>query len=82
MKKEPEGVKEHFLNIEEQNRENAETEDHYNRVMYVAGEKLPRVHRYIFQLPYIDRLKNEQIGLSTASQKEQWRLTRLMPIGF
>ena len=56
------GIIDHFKNIEEQNRENAEIEDQYNQVMYVAGETLPRQCKQVFQQHYIYRLKNEQIG--------------------
>jgi RNA polymerase sigma-70 factor (ECF subfamily) len=56
------GIIEHFKNIEEQNRENAEIEDQYNQVMYVAGETLPRQCKQVFQHSYLYKLKNEQIG--------------------
>ena len=40
-----EGVRRYYLNIEERNRENAEIDDHYNHLMYVDVEKLPRVSK-------------------------------------
>ena len=52
----------HFKNIEEQNRKNAEIEDQYSQLMYVAGETLPRQCKQVFQQHYIYRLKNEQIS--------------------
>jgi RNA polymerase sigma factor (sigma-70 family) len=57
-----EGVKTHYLNIEEQNRENAETDDRFKRIMYEEVEKLPRVTKRAFKLYYIYGLKNDQIA--------------------
>jgi RNA polymerase sigma-70 factor, ECF subfamily len=56
------GMIEHFKNIEDRNRENAEIEDQYNQLMYVAGETLPRQCKQVFQQHYIYCLKNKQIG--------------------
>ena len=64
-----EGVKTFYLNIEERNRENAEIDDHYNHVMYVDVEKLPRVRKRVFKLSYIERLTNEQIALKQGISK-------------
>jgi RNA polymerase sigma-70 factor (ECF subfamily) len=52
----------HFENIEEKNRKNAETDDQYNHMMYLASETLPRQCKQVFQLHYIYRLKNAQIA--------------------
>jgi len=62
IKTNEDGIIEHFRNIEEQDRRNAEIEDQYNQVMYMADEALPRQCKQVFHLHYIYRLKNEQIG--------------------
>jgi RNA polymerase sigma-70 factor (ECF subfamily) len=57
-----EEVKNHFKNIEEQNRKNAESDDHFNHLMYLAEESLPRQCKQVFLLHYNDHLKNPQIA--------------------
>jgi RNA polymerase sigma-70 factor (ECF subfamily) len=52
----------HFQSIEERNRKNAETDDQYKQLMYLAGETLPRQCKQVFQQHYIYRLKNVQIA--------------------
>ena len=62
-------VKTHFQNIEEKNRENAEADDHFNHLMYLASEILPRQCKQVFQLSYIYRMKNAQIAEKLGSSK-------------
>ena len=64
-----EGVRRYYLNIEERNRENAEIDDHYNHLMYVDVEKLPRVRKLVFKLSYFEKLTNEQIALKQGISK-------------
>ena len=72
----------HIENIEEQNRENAEIDDHYNHLMYLANEILPRQCKQVFQLSYIYRMKNAQIAKKLGSSKRtvETQMTRAYQI--
>lgn len=52
----------HYQNIARKNRENAETDDRFSHLMYLAEETLPRQCKQVFLLHYNDHLKNAQIA--------------------
>lgn len=52
----------HYQNIERKNGENAEADDRFNHLMYLAEETLPRQCKQVFLLHYNYHLKNAQIA--------------------
>jgi RNA polymerase sigma factor (sigma-70 family) len=68
-KRHADDLNKYYQDMEEQNRANAEVDDHFNQLMYVDAEKLPRVAKLVFKLSYIDGLKNEQIALKQGISK-------------
>jgi RNA polymerase sigma-70 factor, ECF subfamily len=61
-KRHADGLYEHYMNIEDQNIKNAESDNYFKRLMCEEIEKLPRVARYVFKLSYLEGLKNGQIA--------------------
>jgi RNA polymerase sigma-70 factor (ECF subfamily) len=52
----------HFRTIERKNRENAESDDRFTHLIYLAEQTLPRQCKLVFLLHYLCHLKNAQIA--------------------
>ena len=62
-----ENVNTYYLNLEEKNRKNAETDERFNYIMTKAIEVLPRQQKRVFLMAYVDRLSNKQIAKKLGS---------------
>ena len=52
----------HYQNIEKRNRANAEAEDRFSHLMYLAQEKLPRQCKQVFLAYYLYKMTNDAIA--------------------
>jgi RNA polymerase sigma-70 factor, ECF subfamily len=55
-------ISNYYKDLPDQNRKNAEINDRFNHLMYLATEKLPRVSKQVFLLFYTKNQKNKQIA--------------------